>query len=282
VFDEKTFPYKDHAGKFVVSSGNAQVPTPIAPTLSVIHSPHTDNILSDNGTHSVTHASFITPSILSSAPSTNLPLRASGLSPHTTHSEPPSIPVVAHPTNTHAMVTRAKVGVHKPKVYHDAVTSLPLIPTSLKEVIASLVWLQAMREEYDALLSNKTWTLTPLPLGAPLVGCKWIFKTKLNADGSLQRCKTRLVVKGFHQIAGIDYAKTFSPVVCHSTIRLVLAHVVSSRWSIQQININNAFLNGDLQECVFMQQPPGFNTTTPHLVCQLNKAIYGLKQAPRS
>ena len=114
------------------------------------------------------------------------------------------------------------------------------------------------------------------------MGCKWIFKTKLNADGSLQRCKARLVAKGFHQTAGIDYAETFSPIVRHSTIRLVLAHVVSSRWSIRQIDINNAFLNGDLQECVFMQQPPGFNTTTPHLVCQLNKAIYGLKQAPRS
>ena len=64
------------------------------------------------------------------------------------------------------------------------------------------------------------------------MGCKWIFKTKLNADGSLQRCKARLVAKGFHQTAGIDYAETFSPVVRHSTIRLVLAHVVSSRWSI--------------------------------------------------
>jgi len=81
-------------------------------------------------------------------------------------------------------------------VYHALVTSLPFIPTSLKEVIASPVWIQAMREEYDALLSNKTWTLTPLPPGAPLVGCKWIFKTKLTADVSLQWCKARLVAKG--------------------------------------------------------------------------------------
>ena len=89
-----------------------------------------------------------------------------------------------------------------------------------------------------------------------------------------------LLPKGFHQTTSIDHAETFSPVVHHSTIRLVLAHVVSSRWSIQQIDINNAFLNGDLQECVFMQQPPGFNIIASHLVCQLNKAIYGLKQAP--
>ena len=128
--------------------------------------------LSDNDTHYVTHASSITPSILSSAPSTNLPLGPSELSPNTIHFEPPFIPVVAHPTNTHPMVTHAKVGVHKPKVYHALVSSLPLIPTSLKEVIASSIWLQAMREEYDALLSNNTWTLTPLPPGAPLVGCK--------------------------------------------------------------------------------------------------------------
>ena len=179
----------------MVSSCNAQVPTVIAPTLYVIHSPYTDNILSDNDTHFFAHASSITPSILSSVPSTNLPLGPSELSPQTTHFEPPSIPV-AHPTNTHPMVTRAKVGVHKPKVYHTSITSLPFVPTSLKEAITSPIWIQAMREEYDALLSNKTWTLTLLPPGAPLVGCKWIFKTKLIDDGSLQRCKARLVAKG--------------------------------------------------------------------------------------
>ena len=90
------------------------------------------------------------------------------------------------------------------------------------------------------------------------------------------------MAKGFHQTEGIDYAETFSPVVRHSTIRLVLAHAVASHWPIRQIDINNAFLNGDLTERVYMQQPPGFTSTDPHLVCHLHKAIYGLKQAPRS
>jgi len=122
-------------------------------------------------------------------------------------------------------------------VYHASVASLPLIPTSLKEAIASPVWLQAMREEYDALFSNKTWTLSPLPPEAPLVGCKWIFKTKLTTDGSLQRCKAHLVAKGFNQTTDVDYAETFSPIVCHTNIRLVLTHVVSSRWSVRHIDI---------------------------------------------
>ena len=109
VFNEKSFPYKDHAGKFVVSSGNAQVHTNIAPSLTIIHSPNTDNILSINDTPFVTHASSTTPSRLSSAPSTNLPLGPSESSPSTTP-DPSSIPVVFHPTHTHPMVTRAKVG----------------------------------------------------------------------------------------------------------------------------------------------------------------------------
>jgi len=177
------------------------------------------------------------------------------------------------------MITRAKVGDFKPKAYHTSLDVIPSLPISVKDVVASPIWFTAMTEEYNALLSNKTWTLTSLPSQAPLVGCKWIYKTKLNADGSLQRCKARLVAKGFNQTEGIDYAETFIPVVRHTTTRLVLAHVVASRWFICQINV---FLNGDLTKRVYMQQPPGFTSTDLHLVCHLHKAIYGLKQAPRS
>ena len=123
----------------MVSSGNAQVHTNIVPILTVIHSPNTDNILSHNVTPSLTHASSTTPSLLSSAPSTNFPFGPSESSTTTTP-DPSFIPVVSHPTNTHLMVTRAKVSTHKPKVYHALVPSLPLIPIYLKEAISVRIY----------------------------------------------------------------------------------------------------------------------------------------------
>jgi len=107
-------------------------------------------------------------------------------------------------------------------------------------------------------------------------------KQKYNADGSFQRHKACLVAQGFTQIAGFDYNETYSPVVKPSTIRVVLSHAVTSAWLIRQIDVNNAFLNGDLQEDVYMKQPLGFEFASPNLVCKLHKALYGLKQAPRS
>ena len=116
----------------------------------------------------------------------------------------PTLPILSNPpiitpTNTHPMITCAKVDTFKPKAYHTSLSSIPSTPTSVKDVVSSPIWFTAMNEEYNALLSNKTWTLTFLPLGAPLVGCKWIYKTKLNVDGSLQRCKAILATKGFNQ-----------------------------------------------------------------------------------
>jgi len=131
-------------------------------------------------------------------------------------------------------------------------------------------------------MQNNTWTLTTLPPTANVVGCKWVFKKKYNVDGSLQRYKTRLVAKGFHQREGHDFTDTFSPVIKPTTIRLVLIIALSSSWPIHQIDINNAFLHGDFDFPVYMQQPLGFSSTDSSLVCRLNKAIYGLKQAPRS
>jgi histone deacetylase 1/2 len=109
---------------------------------------------------------------------------------------------------------------------------------------------------------------------------------KENPDGSINKYKARLVAKGFHQHAGSDFTETFSPVVKPVTVRIVLTLAVTHRWTIQQIDVNNAFLNGTLEEEVYMQQPPGFEasdkTLDKTLVCKLNKAIYGLKQAPRA
>lgn len=125
----------------------------------------------------------------------------------------------------------------------------------------------------------------PLLAGKKAVGCKWIFKIKRNVDGSVARYKGRLVVKGYLQEAGVDFQDTFSPIVKPTTVRVVLALAVSIGWSLRQVDINNVFLNGDLQEEIYMVQPPGFEQLGDNgqpLVCRLRKALYGLKQAPRA
>jgi len=140
-----------------------------------------------------------------------------------------------------------------------------------------------MNEEYSALLCNGTWTLVPSVCASNVVGCKWIFMIKQNTDGIVARYKARLVAKGFHQHPGLDYHDTFSPVVKPTTVRLVFSIAVSNGWTLRQLDINNAFLQGTLTEDVYMAQPPGFHDLDkPEFVCKLRKAIYGLKQAPHS
>ena len=181
------------------------------------------------------------------------------------------------------MVTRSKNGIFKPKVY--TVDLNVEEPNTFQEAISHPKWKEAMDEEFRALMKNKTWSLVSLPTNRTSVGCRWVFKLKRNPDGSVSRYKARLVAKGYSQVRGFDFSETFNPIVKPTTSRVVLAIAVSQSWSIRQLDVNNAFLNGELQEEVYMDQPPGFDGKTNQeqkLVCKLHKALYGLKQAPRA
>ena len=137
--------------------------------------------------------------------------------------------------------------------------------------------------EMVALHHNHTWDLVPQPLDVNIIGCKWVYKLKHKSDGSIDRYKARLVAKGYNQTHGLDYFETFSPVVKAATIRIILTLALSFKWELRQLDVHNAFLNGDLQEQVYMIQRPGYvDINFPNKVCRLNKAIYGLKQAPRA
>jgi len=140
-----------------------------------------------------------------------------------------------------------------------------------------------MTEEYDALIKTKTWSLVPKPAGTNIINSIWLYKHKYNADGSLSRYKSRLVANGKSQEHGVDFYETFSPVVKPATIRAVLNFAVERDSSVHQLDVQNAFLHGKLEETVYMYEPPGFvDNKNPGYVCKLNKALYGFKQAPRA
>ncbi|KAG8484033.1 hypothetical protein CXB51_023002 [Gossypium anomalum] len=197
-------------------------------------------------------------------------------------SEPPDVPPVPA-TNTHKMVTRSKAGIFKPKAL--CAENVEAEPCSVEEALAHPDWRLAVQNEFDALLANSTWELSSLPPGRKAIGCKWLFKIKKNPDGTINRRKARLVAKGCSQVPGCDFKETFSPVVKPATIRAILSVAVTKEWHLRQVDVNNAFLNGDLTDDVYMQQPPGYEQTGPNgerLVCRLTKALYGLRQAPRA
>ncbi|GJR70993.1 ribonuclease H-like domain-containing protein [Tanacetum coccineum] len=157
------------------------------------------------------------------------------------------------------MVTRFCVGTNRPTERLNLhVSSVSPLPKSYRDAFNDPNWQNAMRDEYTALIKNKTWTLVPRPPDTNIVRCMWLFRHKHLADGTLSRYKARLVANGSKQVEGVDVDETFSPVVKPGTIRAVLSLAASRHWPIHQLNVKNAFLHGDLSETIYMHQPPGF------------------------
>ena len=146
----------------------------------------------------------------------------------------------------------------------------------------STLWKTAADVEMDSIVKNKTWDLVDLPPGKTAIGSKWVFKTKTNADGSINKHKARLVAQGYAQQHGIDYEETFSPVVKYESLRAVLAIANQHNMEIHQMDVNAAYLNGDIDADIYMRQPEGYiNPNNPNKVCKLRKGLYGLKQGGR-
>lgn len=135
-----------------------------------------------------------------------------------------------------------------------------------------------MVQEYNALLTNRTWDLIPPNPTKKLASCKWVFRVKENFDESIERYKTRLVAQCLKQQSETDYGNTFNPIIKPVTIRLILSHALSSNWSLRQLDVKNVFPHGHLDDEVDMLQQTGFRRLDfPDHICRLRKALYGLK-----
>nr|CAC37623.1 copia-like polyprotein [Arabidopsis thaliana] len=187
--------------------------------------------------------------------------------------------------NLHPMITRSKDGIQKPNPRYALIVSKSSFdePKTITTAMKHPSWNAAVMDEIDRIHMLNTWSLVPATEDMNILTSKWVFKTKLKPDGTIDKLKARLVAKGFDQEEGVDYLETFSPVVRTATIRLVLDTATANEWPLKQLDVSNAFLHGELQEPVFMFQPSGFvDPNKPNHVCRLTKALYGLKQAPRA
>jgi hypothetical protein len=140
----------------------------------------------------------------------------------------------------------------------------------------------AMVEEMESLYKNETWDLVKLPSGRNHVGSKWVFTKKMNDVGQVKKFKSRLVVKGYSQVEGVDFSEIFSPVAKLTSIRILMSLAVTLDLDIEQMDVKIVFLHGDLEEEIYMRQPEGFVVKgKQELVCKIKRSIYGLKQSPR-
>ena len=156
-------------------------------------------------------------------------------------------------------------------------------PRNVEAALDEDCWKQAMKTELESIEQNKTWEYAVLPKDHKAIGLKWVFKVKKDPAGNVVKYKARLVVKGYAQVHGIDYDEVFAPVARMETVRVLLALAAQGEWEVHHMDVKSAFLNGNLQEEVYVHQPPGFSDPKhPGKVLRLRKALYGLKQAPRA
>ncbi|KAF0894043.1 hypothetical protein E2562_033922 [Oryza meyeriana var. granulata] len=156
-------------------------------------------------------------------------------------------------------------------------------PSSFREAEHHHSWRRAMMEEMDSINDNRTWDLVDPPPSQRPIGLKWVYKVKRDERGAIVKHKARLVAKGYVQKAGIDFEEVFAPVARMESVRLLLAVAAHAGWGVHHMDVKSAFLNGELTEEVYVQQPPGFAVDgQEHKVYRLRKALYGLRQAPRA
>jgi hypothetical protein len=156
-------------------------------------------------------------------------------------------------------------------------------PTCFEEAIQKKEWENAMIEEYQSIIKNDVWEIVPRQKSKDVVSSKWLFKIKHAADGSIEKYKERFVARGFSQKEGIEYEETFTPVARYTSMRTIIALAAKMKWKLHQMDVKTAFLNGVIEEEVYIKQPQGFEVEDRKShVCRLKKALYRLEQAPRS
>lgn len=156
-------------------------------------------------------------------------------------------------------------------------------PICFEEAVKNDKWKKAMNLEIETIERNNTWYLVDLPKDAKCIGVKWIFNTKLNENGEIEKHKARLVARRYGQEYGVDYMEVFEPVARMDTIRIMIAIASQRGWSSFQMDVKSAFLHGTLEENVYVQQPMGYVVKgSEDKVCKLDKSLYRLKQAPRA
>lgn len=187
-------------------------------------------------------------------------------------------------TKSQGVKTRSQIAKHSQVnlALMANVIQAPVEPKNYNIAMQDPRWNKAMEDELVAISKNHTWDLVTSLVGWSIIGTWWVYKIKYHANGSIEKFKARLVVQGYGQREGIDYKETFAPITKMTTIRSVVAIAASYGWPLYQYDVKIAFLNGDIQEEVYVRQPFGFAVKGQEdKVCK-NKALYGLKQAPHA